>query len=64
MFSDKYEVFFKLTKVTDSDIQKLMDAKRTPLQYILSPDRSKVMTASGEVQLGSVLPYQVKCNEL
>ena len=52
--------YFRLPKVTDEDIVQLQQAKGTPLQYIVSPDRPTVDSPFGQVQLGSILSYQVQ----
>ncbi|KAL4227744.1 hypothetical protein ACF0H5_013180 [Mactra antiquata] len=49
----------QLPKVTTEDIVQLQQAKDTPLQYIVSPDRPTVDSPFGKVQLGSILSYQV-----
>ncbi|KAL4222770.1 hypothetical protein ACF0H5_018810 [Mactra antiquata] len=50
----------KLPKVTTEDIVQLQQAKGTPLQYIVSPDRPTVDSPFGKVQLGSILSYQAR----
>ncbi|KAL4234887.1 hypothetical protein ACF0H5_006529 [Mactra antiquata] len=50
----------KLPKVTTEDIVQLQQAKDTPLQYIVSPDRPIVDSPFGKVQLRSILSYQLK----
>ena len=52
--------YFRLPKVTAEDIVQLQQAKGTPLQYIVSPDRPTVDSPFGKVQLGSILSYQVQ----
>jgi len=52
--------YFRLPKVTDEDIVQLQQAKGTPLQYIVSPDRPTVDSPFEKVQLGSILSYQVQ----
>ena len=53
-------ILFQVTEVTAQDIVQLQQAKGTPLQYMVSPDRLTVDSPFGKVQLGSILLYQVQ----
>ncbi|XP_070548024.1 uncharacterized protein [Ptychodera flava] len=50
----------KLPNVTPEDIGVLQGIKGTPLEYTLSQDAPVTQSPFGEVQLGSILSYQMK----
>ena len=50
---------FRLPKVTDSDVEVLRKVTGSPLGYILSGDIPTIHCPLGQVQIGSVLSYQV-----
>ncbi|XP_062585063.1 uncharacterized protein LOC134255349 [Saccostrea cucullata] len=51
---------YKLPRVDNDDIEKLLNIKGTPLEYMISKEAPKSQSHFGEVQTGSILSYQTR----